>query len=138
MKDLAIQLLKERKLKITLQRISIISILLDDVSKAYSLSVILKEVQHEMNRSTVYRTLDKLVDSKLILKFIDTCGDNIFTINHHKKCENKIHPHLRCDCCGMLKCLPPFPQEYINELRKNGVFNVNMVLNGLCNNCPTN
>lgn len=135
MEELAVRLLKEKKLKITPKRILVLNALLKNTSKAYSFSELLKHLTGKMNRSTIYRSLDTLLESDLITKMIDINGDIIYTLNFEEKCEHKLHPHLKCDHCGVLECLPAFPQNYANTLQQLGVDKLNILLGGTCFNC---
>lgn len=135
MEELAVRLLKERKLKITPKRILILIVLLQNTSKAYSFSDLLEPLTGKMNRSTIYRSLDTLLENNLVIKMIDINGDIIYTLNFEKKCEHQHHPHLKCDNCGILECLPAFPSNYANLLQQSGVDKLNIVLGGICSNC---
>lgn len=135
MKEVAISILKERDLRVTSQRLSILSILLRDKSKAYSTLDFVKQLEYDMDRSTVYRTLDKLIHKGIITKLIESNGDEIYTLNQGKKCDLPLHPHLRCHQCGSVECLPAFPANYVSSLEKFGVKNMNIVLGGMCSKC---
>lgn len=135
MKELATTLLKEKHLKITSQRLSILDVMLSDSSKAYSLSTLLHTFKNEMNKSTIYRSLNALVEKQVVQKMISPNGENIYSLNLKDKCRNTSHPHLRCTSCGTMECLPSFPKKYEAVLSKSGVDNLNIVLGGTCSNC---
>lgn len=135
MKEKAVRLLKERNLRITAPRVSVLSILLTDPSKAFSSSELLQALTCEMNSSTVYRSLKILIDKALLFKMIDMNGDTIYTLNLEKKYENSPHPHLKCTQCGALECLPALPVDYVKLLYESGVEKLNIVLGGVCSNC---
>lgn len=135
MKKIAVRLLKESNLNITSQRLWILSIFLADPSKAFSSSELLQALTSEMNSSTVYRSLNTLIDKKLLYKMVDMNGDTIYTLNLEKKCVHSPHPHLKCSQCGTLECLPALPVDYVNLLYKSGVDQLNIVLGGICSNC---
>lgn len=135
MRELAIKLLKEKNLRITSQRLSILYVLLNDQTKAYSSTDLLRFLKQDMNASTVYRSLDKLVEIKLISKKVDINGDSIYILNLEKRCKHVPHPHLKCHGCGVLECLPAFPIDYANQLYNSGVEGLDIVLSGLCAKC---
>lgn len=135
MEELAENLLRERNLKITHQRILILSILLNNTSKAYSSSELLQSLSHQMNRSTIYRSLEMLLKNDLVLKMIDINGSIIYKLNLENKCKHEPHPHLKCNECGKLECLPAIPIEYMNILQQSGVYNLNIILGGTCTHC---
>lgn len=134
----AARLLKDRDLKITTQRLSILSILLINTSKAFSLSELLECLKHKMNRSTVYRSLETLLKNELISQLVDVNGDAIYVLNSEQRCEQTLHPHLKCYNCGTLECLPAFPANYVSKLQNFGVDRLNVVLKGVCSNCSKN
>ena len=137
MKDLAISQLKERNLRVTIHRLSILCILMDDQTKAYSVPDLLKDLKEEMNASTIYRSLDKLVGAKIVLKKVDANGDALYIINLDNRCKHVAHPHLKCEDCGSLQCLPPFPADYASRLYDSGVQGLDVVLRGVCTNCAS-
>lgn len=135
MREEAIKLLKERDLKVTSPRLSTLSILLADQSKAYSTSELVKFLESQMNRSTVYRTLDTLLEKEVILTLQGTNGTTFYTLNLENKCATAVHPHLRCTECGKVECLPAFPTDYVNSLHDSGVGKLDIVLGGICSEC---
>ena len=137
MKQLAIRLLKEKNLKITTQRLSLLCVLLNNTPKAYCFFELLDNLKPKMNRSTIYRSLDILNEKGLITKMIDSNGHPIYALNIEERCNDIAHSHVKCYQCGILTCLPAYPSEYVNELYKAGVRNLNTVLRGICSSCST-
>lgn len=137
MKKLAIEILSKSNLILTAQRVSIISLLLERKSKAYSTSELLKSLQSTMNKSTVYRTLDTLIKKRLVSKFINSKGETIYTLTQDLPAEHSIQPRLKCQDCGTLLSLPSFPADYMSILINHGVNKFNLVLDGFCVDCST-
>ena len=135
MNQSATRLLREKKLKVTTHRLLILNILLLNTSKAYSSTELLHFLKNEMNKSTVYRLLSKLLERKLILKIIDVDGHTIYKLNMNECANNISHPHLRCRECNTLECLPSLPLSYVDQLKKTGVTGFNIVFGGICSSC---
>ena len=135
MEETAIKILKERNLKVTTQRLLILAVLLTGYSKAYSSSDLLRSLEDKMNRSTVYRSMEALLINGVVKKLVDKNGETIYSLNLGEGCKHSHHPHLKCDECGVLECLPDFPNDYLSLLEKSGVDEVEVVLGGVCSSC---
>ena len=88
-----------------------------------------------MNKSTIYRILNKLEDDCIIHSFVGLNG-----LKWYAKCSgctvkehNDIHPHFQCEECNEVKCI----ENTINQPELIGSqFHVkNVLLTGLCNRC---
>lgn len=137
MRKLAIEILSKSNLILTSQRVSIISLLLESKSKAYDIAELLLNLQHKMNRSTVYRTLDTLIEKRLVSKFINSKGETIYALSEDMTSQETIQPRLKCQDCGTLLSLPSFPADYMSILINHGVNKFNLVLDGFCVDCST-
>ena len=131
----AYTLLKNRKLKATSQRLLIVQVLLNSSAKTLLLSELLEQLRYKMNRSTVYRSLNALVQNEVVSKMVDANGNTLYTLNVTKNSLRLFRPFLKCNCCGELEQLPLLPADYINVLNRSGVENFNVVLAGYCSNC---
>ena len=89
-----------------------------------------------MDKSTIYRILERLEDSNIIHSFVDSDGmkryanfkDEGSAIN-----DEGTHPHFVCNDCGISSCLPvkisiPTFPDYIIESAEH-------LLKGRCKNC---
>lgn len=89
-----------------------------------------------MDKSTIYRIIERLEDSNIIHSFVDSDGmkryanfkDEEFAIN-----DEGTHPHFVCNDCGISSCLPvkisiPTFPDYIIESAEH-------LLKGRCKNC---
>ena len=62
-----------------------------------------------MNKTTVYRILNRLENSGLIHSFIDNNGLKRYAkgVNGDPTLKNQsTHPHFLCEDCGISTCLP--------------------------------
>lgn len=92
-------------------------------------------LQREMNKTTVYRILERLVDEGLVHSFKDQDGLQWFakcqgcSSSHH----TDSHPHFQCRDCGKTECLsldipvPSVPYHKIDSAE--------FLLIGICDDC---
>lgn len=92
---------------------------------------------HSINRVTVYRILDLLVE-KNILEQISSGGRAAYyglaPNEHHMP-----HPHFYCTSCGMMECLSPdslvVRSENLLKYFSGTVSRIEVRVEGLCRNC---
>lgn len=87
-----------------------IEILLAEYSKsgeAISAIALVKRLNSKLNKTTVYRVLDKLEDDGILHSFLDKTG-----IKWYAKCTGctdskhiDAHPHFQCLSCGRVDCV---------------------------------
>jgi Fur family ferric uptake transcriptional regulator len=103
-----------------------VRLLLDEFEKdsnAISSTELIKRLNSKINKTTVYRLLDKLEDDGLLHYFIDTNGVKWFAkCKSCSKYEHRdVHPHFQCTECGSVDCLeikvtiPEIPNRKINN-----------------------
>ncbi len=129
------QLLKEKKIKITANRILILELLLNS---SHSLSI--ADIEEDLpwaDRATIFRTLKTFEDNALLHAIKDNeksvkyavCSDAC-QVDHHK-----IHPHFHCDVCGNTFCLSEYNFQ-LPQLPDNYTANkYSLIINGICSNC---
>lgn len=104
----------------------------DEAISAINLVKLLKPI---MNKTTVYRILDRLEKNKLLHKFIGKDGLSWYAkIEKDSISDNsKLHPHFQCSDCGITKCLD---QELSVPLVPNyKIDTAELLLIGQCENC---
>lgn len=130
------QLLKVHELRSTPNRQTILHLFL---KKEYALSHadIENEINDNLDRVTVYRTLKTFLHKGLIHKVLDDegslkyalCDEHCSTKEHHHD-----HVHFKCTNCGQTNCLSievpsiKLPKEY-------KVQEVNLLIQGICDQC---
>lgn len=76
--------------------------------KAFSVIELVKRVHQQMNKTTVYRILDRLDDDGILHSFIGKDGLKWYALcvgcSQHN--HNDAHPHFQCKECGKTECLP--------------------------------
>ena len=129
------QILKNKGIKITANRILVLNVFLEN-SQDLSVNDI-EELLPWADSVTIFRTL-KTFEEKALLHTIKDgeravkyalCSDTC-EINHHS-----VHPHFHCDICGNTICLTKYnvpiqalPDNYIAK-------NFSLVINGICDKC---
>ena len=79
--------------------------------KKYAIPVvdIVSIFANKMNKTTVYRILQRLEDSGILHSFVDKRGLKRYAKGDQRKSNSTnqiIHPHFLCDDCGVSICLP--------------------------------
>lgn len=96
-----------------------------------------------INRSTVYRNLEKLTESGELLCFRENDSESAYYqySGDHKECNS--HLHLQCNSCGKIFHLEeePFIDDFKEKLHR--VYGVEIddaktMLVGKCNHCKEN
>ena len=79
----------------------------DQRSEAISTVTLIKLLSTEINKTTIYRVLDKLEDDGILHSFIGVNG-----IKWYAKCDGcsytehkDVHPHFECLSCGKVDCV---------------------------------
>jgi Fur family ferric uptake transcriptional regulator len=129
-------ILRKKNLSITDSRKKILSLFLQ-ANDALTHGDIEKKASEKFDRVTIYRTLQTFVE-KGIVHAIPTVDNSIryalckdCTEGHHH--DN--HVHFICSNCNTTICLDDVVSPFI-ELPKGYIAqNVQVVINGICNNC---
>ncbi|MBW1848638.1 MAG: transcriptional repressor [Deltaproteobacteria bacterium] len=93
-----------------------------------------------INRVTVYRILDLLVEKKLIDRI--SSGGRSFHYGLAPNEHHQPHPHFYCRECGSMECLNPeslhLDIKPLNLTFPGLIDNVQVCLDGICKNCLKN
>lgn len=88
----------------------------------------------QMNKSTVYRILERLEDGGTLHSFLGKDGLRWYEVSSYLDSNDlDIHPHFQCKECGKAECLPiniPMP-----EVTKYSIESASLLLMGTCENC---
>lgn len=115
-------------------------IIIDIIKKQnheFTVKDIYNEIKDKTGLTTIYRLVDKLVDSGSLNKFIGK--DNITYYEYLEKCNNDNHFYLKCDNCGNMihidcDCIKDL-REHIIEEHSFKLNNEKIIINGLCKKC---
>ncbi len=90
---------------------------------------------NSMNKSTIYRILNKLEDDNIIHSFIGLHG-----LKWYAKCSGCTtqehydnHPHFQCENCNEVRCIKSSIQP--SELIGSKFYVTKILLTGLCDRC---
>ena len=117
------------------QSVSLVLNEFEKSSKAISAIELVKRLDDKINKTTVYRLLDKLEDDGLLHYFLDSNGVKWFA-----KCKicskskhHDVHPHFQCTDCGIVDCLEI--KITIPEIPNRKVVNSQILVLGQCDLC---
>jgi Fur family ferric uptake transcriptional regulator len=121
-----------------LRKTKSVNILLDEFEKqatAISAIVLIERLHLKMNKTTIYRVLEKLEDDGFLHSFLGKNGHKWYakcsgcsSTKHHD-----VHPHFQCSDCGKVECLstdiliPTIPNRTVNVSQ--------ILLQGTCEDC---
>ena len=127
----AIDILREKGLKKSAQRIAIISILLDKRIPLAE-SNIKEEMGDMYDRITFYRTIQTLLETNVIHRITIDNTTVKYALNNAK---NYSHIHFYCKSCHSVTCFEDIPlQEY--KLPENfEQEECEVLIKGICNKC---
>jgi len=107
----------------------------DKNSNAISAITLIERLGSEMNKTTIYRILDKLEDDGVLHSFLGKNG-----LKWYAKCNGcssavhyDIHPHFQCLSCGKVDCLTV--DIIVPEIPNRKVEVSQILLQGKCENC---
>ena len=98
--------------------------LFNQKNNAISVVELVSIFSKEMNKTTVYRILNRLEESGILHSFIDKDGLKRYAKGDQRTTSSKkpnLHPHFLCDDCGISSCLsikistPSIPNYTINS-----------------------
>ncbi|MEM1337162.1 MAG: transcriptional repressor [Bacteroidota bacterium] len=109
----------------------------EQTETAISALELVERLRYQMNKSTVYRILERLEDDGIVHSFTGRDGLTWYALYQDGGPLNaqhlNTHPHFQCRECGKTQCLPiniPIP-----EVEKHNVESVSLLLVGKCEDC---
>lgn len=104
-------------------------------SQAISVVNLIDQLGSKMNKTTIYRILDRLENDGIVHSFLGKEGLRWYAKCHGCSSSNHIdlHPHFQCQECGKVECvsmsvsIPSIPNKKINSSQ--------LLLIGMCENC---
>ena len=91
----------------------------------------------EINRVTVYRILDILVEKKLVERI--SAGDRSFRYGLAPNANHQPHAHFYCSECGEMECLGPediyLDTEPLGRSFPGSIERVEVRFDGVCEDC---
>lgn len=103
--------------------------------EALSVVELVQQLKDEMNKTTVYRILERLEKEGTIHSFSGTNG-----LKWYARCQNctthqhnDLHPHFECNDCGKVECLDV--NITIPKMNNRYIESANIMLKGQCTDC---
>lgn len=104
--------------------------------QAVSVTTLVKQLSGQMNKTTIYRILERLVGDGTLHSFLGKDGvrwyskysNNCSSLNHQS-----IHPHFQCKDCGKTECL--IVDFSIPNIENYKIKTVSLLLTGSCEDC---
>jgi len=124
-----------------LRKTASLSILLSEFNKfgapqAIAVIDLTKRLREQLNKSTIYRILDKLEEDGVLHSFLDTNGVKWYAKCKHtctKAAHQDVHPHFQCTECGQIDCvevampMPKIPNRVVEKIQ--------VLITGKCEQC---
>lgn len=130
----ALNIIKNSGLRSTPGRKKIISILIESQT-ALSEVDLEKQLASFCDRTTIYRTLNTLLEHGIVHKLIDTDGSNKYVLNKPADPSSPDHIHFKCHECGTVECLENFPDQHLHLPEGYKKLYTNFVVVGVCDHC---
>lgn len=105
------------------------------LTTAISVIDLIKKLNSKLNKTTIYRILEKLEDDGIVHSFLGKNG-----IKWYAKCRNcsksnhsDVHPHFECIDCGKIDCLTV--EVKIPSIPNREVRSSQILFQGICESC---
>lgn len=110
----------------------------ENIENALSVVDLVKQLANKMNKTTVYRILERLESDGHLHSFIGRDG-----LKWYAKCNecssvhhNDVHPHFQCSDCGKSECIDL--DVSIPKISNRKIDNIELLLVGQCEECCSN
>lgn len=102
---------------------------------AISVTDLINKLSLNINKSTVYRILEKLEDDNILYSFIAANGAKYYAKCRCRSKENTnhIHPHFECIGCGKIDCLEM--EIEIPNIPNRNISSSQFLFQGKCEYC---
>lgn len=109
--------------------------LFEEKNEAISVVELTNHLNAQMNKTTVYRILDRLEQSGIVHSFND--GNGLLWYAKCNGCSSvehiDMHPHFHCTDCGTIECLPM--DIAVPQISNRKINTVDIMFTGTCGNC---
>ena len=102
---------------------------------AISTIVLIKRLNSKLNKTTIYRVLENLVDDGVLHSFMGNDGVKWYAMcrNCTKSKHEDLHPHFECIECGKINCLNT--EVIIPKIQNHKILSSQILIHGLCEKC---
>lgn len=121
------------------RKTSTIGLLLDQFKKsnqAIAAVELVDRLKEKVNKTTVYRALERLEDDGLVHSFLDRDGIKRYAICQDCNKDSHVHdhPHFQCTNCGKVDCLEEASVN-IPKISGRTIHKTDVLLQGICETC---
>ncbi|WP_422104076.1 Fur family transcriptional regulator [Winogradskyella sp.] len=115
--------------------VNIILSIFEDRHEAQSVVDLVEQLKGQMNKTTVYRILERLENEGTIHSFSGTNGLKWYAKGHQCSTHQHkdIHPHFQCKDCGKVECLDV--NIAIPKIDNHSIESADVLLKGQCADC---
>ena len=102
---------------------------------AISTIELIKRLNSKLNKTTIYRVLENLVDDGVLHSFRGNDGVKWYAMcrNCTKSTHEDLHPHFECIECGKINCLNT--EVIIPKIQNHKILSSQILIQGLCEKC---
>ena len=102
---------------------------------AISTIELIKRLNSKLNKTTIYRVLENLVDDGVLHSFMGNDGVKWYAMcrNCTKSKHEDLHPHFECIECGKINCLNT--EVIIPKIQNHKILSSQILIHGLCEKC---
>ena len=133
-------LLKQAGLRKTISRISVLQYLAQTTSPKSHAEITERLQDHGLENSTIYRSLNDLVEVELLKRF--DFGDHVWRFEFASPLAGGTNQeghstHFVCSCCGRIECLHSIkPSPLRRQLSLDVILQIDeVIIRGRCANC---
>jgi Fur family transcriptional regulator, ferric uptake regulator len=119
-------------LRVTDARLRVLEIM-EQATRALSHADIDSMLGTQLDRVTLYRTLDRFVEAKLIRKAVN--DDRITRFASMNEAPHHMHAHFHCDACGLVFCLPSKVPKAVKVPDGFQFASLDVSVHGYCASC---
>ena len=102
---------------------------------AISTVELIKRLNSKLNKTTIYRVLENLVDDGVLHSFRGNDGVKWYAMcrNCTKSTHEDLHPHFECIECGKINCLNT--EVIIPKIQNHKILSSQILIQGICEKC---
>ena len=106
----------------------------ENQTTAISTIELIKRLNSKLNKTTIYRVLENLVDDGILhSSSVKTVSNGMQCSNCTKSKHEDLHPHFECIDCGEIDCLKA--EIIIPEIQNRKIFSSQILIQGRCEKC---
>lgn len=115
--------------------VTLVREIFENIKEAKSVVNLVELLKADMNKTTVYRILDRLEQQGIIHSFTGKDG-----LKWYAKCQGcsshaheDLHPHFQCTTCDKVECLPVYIE--MPSFKNRRIDSADILLMGQCDRC---